>query len=157
MNPKPSPVSQPFATLEVTDMNAPAPRAIEQAAARSADVYVEDVEFNAIHAEADVPLQEFMDLAYLVGQRPGDLRRLENVAARGDALRVQQSKTGTKLRVAIEGRLAKLLAKMDRRKETIRVGGKVVSASLLVDEDEPANGQGQNALSLRQGPRCGED
>jgi integrase len=99
------------------------------------DIYVEDVEFNAIHAEADVPLQEFMDLAYLVGQRPGDLRRLENVAARGDALRVQQSKTGTKLRVAIEGRLAELLAKMDQRKEMIRAGGKVVSASLLVDED----------------------
>lgn len=99
------------------------------------DIYVEDDEFEAIHAEADVPLQEFMDLAYLIGQRPGDLRALENAAAKGEALQVRQSKTGAKLRVVIEGHLAELLERIQKRKAAMRAAGKVVSESLVVDED----------------------
>lgn len=109
------------------------------------DIYVEDEEFDAIHAEADVPLQEFMDLAYLIGQRPGDLRSLENAAASGEALRIQQSKTGAKLRVAIEGHLAELLEKIAQRKDAMRARGKVVSGSLIVDE----NGQPMTKDKMR--------
>ncbi|MDR2690273.1 MAG: hypothetical protein LBB76_11025, partial [Azoarcus sp.] len=37
-------------------------------------IYVEDDELAAIIAHADEPLREAIELAYLIGQRPGDLR-----------------------------------------------------------------------------------
>jgi integrase len=69
------------------------------------DVYVEDQVYLAVHVAAEDWLQDLMDLAYLVGQRPADSLKIGRADVKEGAVWVEQNKTGTKLRVAIEGQL----------------------------------------------------
>lgn len=69
------------------------------------DVYVEDEVYQAVHIAAEDWLQDLMDLAYLVGQRPADSLKIGRADVKGGAVWVEQNKTGTKLRVAIKGLL----------------------------------------------------
>ena len=65
------------------------------------DVYVEDDVFAAVYKEADQPMRDAMDLAYLTGQRPADTLRFDERHINGsNELEIQQGKTKKKLRTA---------------------------------------------------------
>lgn len=105
---------------------------------RGRDVYVEDDELAAILAHADAPLAEALELAYLVGQRPGDLRDFQETDIRDGFLHVEQAKTGTRQRIEVAGKLADLIARIRARKATIKG---VRSLSLIVNEKGEALGK----------------
>jgi len=112
------------------------------------DVYIEDALFQKVYDLADQPTRDAMDLAHLVGQRPGDcLSFMESDIVNG-ALLVEQGKTGKKLRVRIEGKLKEVLdriaerkAKLDASPVLLTASGKpsrrakpIRATSLLIDE-----------------------
>ncbi|MDR0233378.1 MAG: tyrosine-type recombinase/integrase, partial [Zoogloeaceae bacterium] len=99
---------------------------------RGRDIYIEDEELAAIMAYADTPLREAMELAYLTGQRPCDLREIMETDIRGDVLHLQQDKTNAKVRIEIVGDLSELIERIHARKRGI---SGVVSTSLLVKEN----------------------
>jgi integrase len=94
-------------------------------------IYPEDSEVETILAHADIPLREAIDLAYIIAQRPGDLRQLAETDIRDGRLVTEQSKTGNDAYVKIEGDLATWLRKVRERKALI---DGVRSLALLVDE-----------------------
>jgi len=104
------------------------------------DVYIEDDELAAIKAHADVPLLEALELAYLIGQRPGDLRALRETDIRNGVLTFGQSKTAKKMAIEVSGQLADLINRIRARKAAIPG---VRSLSLLCDEAGQALGKGQ--------------
>ncbi len=59
-----------------------------------------------MYERACAPVWDAMDLAYLTGQRPGDVFGLREIDIRDGALELAQSKTGKKLRIAVTGELA---------------------------------------------------
>lgn len=83
------------------------------------DIYIEDDELATIMAHADQPLREAIELAYLIGQRPGDLRQIMETDIRNGAIEVEQDKTGAKLRVEVVGMLAELIDRIKARKSAI--------------------------------------
>lgn len=95
------------------------------------DIYVEDEELAAIMEHADEPLREAMELAYLIGQRPGDLRDIRETDIRDGILTIDQNKTGAKLRIEVVGALAALIDRIKARKASIKG---VRSLSLLCNE-----------------------
>lgn len=107
------------------------------------DAYIEQSDYAALWANADVVLRDAMDLAYLTGQRPGDVLRMAVTDLREGVLNVRQAKTGAKLRMAIEGELAGVIERIMARK----AAHKIYSTRLIVNE----NGRpiGVNALSRR--------
>ncbi|RSE59023.1 integrase [Alcaligenes faecalis] len=107
------------------------------------DIYVEDGVYSAVYTAADQPLRDAMDLAYLTGQRPADTLGLDERDIRNGALEIQQGKTGKKLRITIEGELAKVIARIRQRKSS----HKIVVTNLIVNE----RGQplGREALRCR--------
>lgn len=80
------------------------------------EIYVYDELYAAVHAQACEPLRDAMDLAYLTGQRPGDIRNVKETDIRDGMLCFRQSKTNMPLRVQIEGDLAALLQRIQARK-----------------------------------------
>lgn len=85
------------------------------------DVYVEDQVYAAVHGAATDWLQDLMDLAYLVGQRPADSLKISRIDVREGAIWVTQNKTGAKLRVAIEGQLEVVINRILARNATKKV------------------------------------
>ena len=83
------------------------------------DIYVEDDELAAILQHADEPLCEAIELAYLIGQRPGDLREICETDIRDGCIVLEQSKTRVKLRIEITGALAGLISRIKARKAKI--------------------------------------
>jgi len=95
------------------------------------DVYIEDAIYNAVYSVADVPLQESMDLAYLIGQRPADvIARTEHDIKNGE-IWLTQGKTKKKLRIVVEGELERLLTRIRARKAQYSVR----SLRLIVNEE----------------------
>lgn len=94
------------------------------------DVYVTDAMYQAVYAKADQPTRDAMDLAHLVGQRPGDSLRFSEKDIRDGALWVQQGKTGTKVRIEVTGELAQVIERIKARKATY----KIRSFALIVNE-----------------------
>ncbi len=94
------------------------------------DVYVDDSLYHAVWKQADVPLREAMDLAYLTGQRPADVLKMDERDVRDGAVSIRQNKTGTRLRIEIAGELAILLIRLGTRKTTHNPR----STRLIVDE-----------------------
>lgn len=95
------------------------------------DVYVEDDAYRAAWEAASEPLRDALDLAYLTGQRPADVRRMDERDIRDGFLHLRQGKTGKLLRVAVEGELAAVLARIAARKAALVVR----STRLLVGMD----------------------
>lgn len=93
------------------------------------DRYVEHAEFQAVWACAHYTVQDAMDLAYLTGQRPADVLKINRSDIQNGALLVTQNKTGTKLRINITGELKTLLERILGRSD-----GKDGRERLLVDE-----------------------
>ncbi|MBY4696660.1 tyrosine-type recombinase/integrase [Burkholderia latens] len=94
------------------------------------DVYVGDGVYKAVWEKADVPLREAMDLAYLTGQRPADVLKMDERDVRDGVIAIQQNKTGARLRIEVVGQLATLLEQLAHRK--IRHNPR--STRLIVDE-----------------------
>jgi integrase len=64
-------------------------------------------------------MREAMELAYLIGQRPCDLRDINESDIREGFIQVQQDKTRAKLRVEISGELKALIDRILARKARI--------------------------------------
>lgn len=94
-------------------------------------VYVTDEVFDAVRAAASEPLRDAMDFVYLTGQRPGDALKARMDDIVDGALAVGQSKTGKRLRIAVTGQLAELIARIQVRK----AGHKTVNGHILMARD----------------------
>jgi integrase len=105
------------------------------------EVYVDDATYQAVWAHADRPLQDAMDLAWLTGQRPGDILRLCETDIKDGALQLSQGKTGTRLRIEITGQLAIVLTHLAARK----TAHKIYPLALIYDE----NGAPLSQFALR--------
>lgn len=95
------------------------------------DKYVEESEFRAVYAQACVPVRNAMDLAYLTGQRPSDVLKATVWDVQEGCLRIVQGKTGAKVRIVLEGRLARLVESLMPHKT-----GRVVCSYLVRNELE---------------------
>lgn len=91
------------------------------------DIYVTDEAFMAVYAAAHPTLQDAMDVAYLTGQRPADVRKIKRSDIRDGFLHVVQNKTRAHLRIAIEGELKRVIDRIDSRPR------KAVGAYLIQD------------------------
>ncbi|HEX4597539.1 MAG TPA: site-specific integrase [Burkholderiaceae bacterium] len=74
--------------------------------------YVTDDELRKILSKADAPLAAALRLAYLTAQRPQDVLAMRWADVQNGYLHVAQRKTGTKLRIVVEGKLAVLIGKL---------------------------------------------
>jgi integrase len=95
------------------------------------DVYVEDDVFARVYAHAPQIIRDAMDLAYLCGQRVGDVYALDERQVREGYIHVTQGKTKKKRRIELTGELPAVLARIKTRKAQY----KVHSTRLLVDDD----------------------
>jgi integrase len=85
------------------------------------DVYIEDQVYAAVRDAAEDWLQDLMDMAYLVGQRPADSLKVSRADVKEGAVWVRQNKTGAKLRVVIEGQLAGVIDRIITRNTAEKV------------------------------------
>lgn len=93
-------------------------------------MYIDDGAFAAVYAQADQSVRDAMDLAYLTGQRPGDVLRMDETHIRDGILHVQQGKTGQRVRVAVVGELADVIDRIKTRKRSCAV----YATRLVVDD-----------------------
>lgn len=93
-------------------------------------VYIEDDILQAVYDAACQPLKDALDLAYLIGQRPGDVLALQETAIRDGVLSLRQTKTGEPIRLRVEGALKLVVDRILARKRTYPVR----ALALLVDE-----------------------
>ncbi len=93
------------------------------------DVYVEDDTFAAVYAKAAQPLRDAMDLAYLTGQRPSDVLRMDETDIRDGVLNVRQAKTNAKVRLELSAELLAVVERIRARKRAC----KVYATRLVVD------------------------
>ena len=135
---------------------------IEGFALGKRDVYVSDTVFQAVWAAASPPLRDAMDLAYLTGQRPGDVlgfneRQIED----GVFLIKKQSKTGRPLRIRVEGEFGALIERITQRKAgykiwcanlTVNTRGMPLSKQVLRDNFSAAK-----AAAIKAHPKLAED
>lgn len=107
------------------------------------DIYIEDEILDAVYKAGDQALKDTLDLAYLTGQRRADVLAMTESTIRTAKMRnedgsttdvrtipVKQEKTGNKVRMIIDGDLAKLIDRIitDKRAH------KVISLAILVTE-----------------------
>lgn len=103
--------------------------------------YVTDAEFDAVHARASWLLQDAMDLALLTGQRPSDLFRATRQDIRDGVLWIEQGKTGAKVGIRVQGALAAVLERTQKRQRRIQ------SVYLIADaKGQPLNVRRLNGL-----------
>jgi integrase len=113
-----------------TDLQSPC-IGIEGHSLNKRQVYVTDEVFDAVRAAASEPLRDAMDFVYLTGQRPGDALKARMDDIVDGALAVGQSKTGKRLRIAVTGQLAELIARIQVRK----AAHKTVNGHILMVRD----------------------
>lgn len=80
------------------------------------DYYAEADVWDAVRAAASEDLRDAMDLAYLSGQRPADVLKMNKGDIRNDELHVRQGKTGHALRIRlhVDGQPTELGACIER-------------------------------------------
>ena len=69
----------------------------------------------AVWENANETVQDAMDIAYLTGQRPGDVVKLNRSDIKDGSLWVTQGKTGKRLLIAIEGELQATIERIQAR------------------------------------------
>lgn len=79
---------------------------------RGRDRYVEHAEFIAVWNQAHYTIQDAMELAYLTGQRPADVLKINRGDIQNGVLLITQNKTGKKLRINITGALKTLIERI---------------------------------------------
>lgn len=100
------------------------------------DIYIEDAVYQAVWEVAEPHLCDAMDLAYLTSQRPADVRKMTRADLRDGAVAVKQNKTGAKLRVSVEGELARVIERINARKVlaptlAAKINGQQLTESML--------------------------
>jgi len=100
-------------------------------------VYVDDQTFATVYKHADQTLRDALDLAYLTGQRVGDVWAMDERQVSADSILIKQDKTGAKVEMAITGELRILIDRIMARKRTL----KLRSTRLIVDADGLAIGR----------------
>lgn len=111
-------------------------------------VYLEDEDYRAVWTAAGPCLRDAMDLAYLTGQRPGDVLAMTEMDVRDGTLHVTQGKTGTRMRLSVAGSLPALLDRIRARK----AGYRVHNTRLVVNE--AGRPLGVHAISVRWKAAC---
>lgn len=93
--------------------------------------YADDEVWGVVYAAACSELQDAMDLAYLTGQRPADVRKMRWSDIKGGALEVRQGKTDKMLRILVEheGQRTGLGLLIDRLRERKVAGMTLVSTA----------------------------
>lgn len=81
------------------------------------DVYVEDDIYLAIYEMACEPVRDAMDLAYLTGQRPADVFKMDETVIKDETILVKQNKSRKKIRLRIEGDLKVVIDRILARKK----------------------------------------
>lgn len=95
------------------------------------DAYIDDDVYQAVWDVAEPHLRDAMDLAYLTGQRPADVRKMSQLDINNGAVSVRQNKTGKLLRVSVEGALAAVIDRINARKVSgLTLAAKVNGQSL---------------------------
>ena len=79
------------------------------------DIYVSDADLKAVWNAACWPVQDMLDIAYLLGQRPQDVYALTLDKIDEELVSIQQLKTGRKIRIENEGELTQVLARIRLR------------------------------------------
>jgi len=111
------------------------------------DTYIEDEVYRAVHSAASQPLRDALDLAYLTGQRPADVLKMDATHVRDGMLRVKQNKTGAELRMRLAddtGALNALGQLLERLAAARRTSGRVSTLALIAG----ANGMRLGATAL---------
>jgi len=85
------------------------------------DIYIEDNVFNAVYNVASQPLKDAIDLAYLTGQRPGDVISMSEADIQNGIILIEQGKTKAKLRMEITGELKQLIDRIINAKKAYKV------------------------------------
>lgn len=80
------------------------------------DAYIDDAVYTAVWEVAEPGLRDAMDLAYLSAQRKADVLKFSRTDLKDDQLTVVQNKTGKRLRVSVEGQLAAVIERINKRK-----------------------------------------
>lgn len=78
-------------------------------------IYVSDADYLLVYKHAHDILKDAMDIAYLTGQRPADVRKMRWDDIVDGAIEITQNKTGKKLRIRIVGELAEVLERIRAR------------------------------------------
>lgn len=102
---------------------------------------VSEAVYSAVWSAGRAALRDAMDLAYLTGQRPGDVLKFNERQIVDGVFVVQQSKTKAPLRIRVEGEFGQLIERIKQRK----AGHKVWCASLAVN----AHGMALTKQTLR--------
>jgi integrase len=91
-------------------------RGVRKNKERPRDYYAEDDVWNAVREAGTDALRDAMDLAYLSGQRPADVLKMNKVDIRNDELHVRQNKTqhGLRIRLHVDGQPTELGMCIDR-------------------------------------------
>jgi integrase len=99
--------------------------------------YADDEVWNAILDNAEPVLRDAMELAYLTGQRPSDVLKMEWLHIADGAIEVTQNKTGQRLRITIAGQLAKLIGRIQARCEVEGQGRTIIALKSNKDKTRP--------------------
>jgi len=89
--------------------------------AEGRNIYVEDEWLALVYASGSDLIKDALDLAYLTGQRPADVKKMrwdwikDGALIIGGAPRPGQRKTGARLRIVVEGELKALLERIKAR------------------------------------------
>lgn len=105
------------------------------------DVFVDDAMMERLLKVSGQPLRFALRLAYLTGQRPGDVYKMAETDIRDGVLFLKQGKTQAPLRIQVQGELKILLDEIFEYKRQFSVR----PLTLLVIE----TGQPMNAYTLR--------
>ncbi|MCM1511994.1 MAG: tyrosine-type recombinase/integrase [Oxalobacter formigenes] len=92
-------------------------RGVKKPILKPRDFYADKAVWEAVYSHATPELRDAMDLAYLTGQRPGDVLKMQHADIQDGALVLQQQKTGKKLRILLAGtELAKVISRIRQKK-----------------------------------------
>lgn len=92
-------------------------RGVKKPILKPRDFYASKPVWDAVYNSAVPELRDAMDLAYLTGQRPGDVLKMQHSDIQDGALVLQQQKTGKKLRILLAGtELEKVIMRIRQKK-----------------------------------------
>lgn len=120
--------------------------------------YVSDDEFAKVYDVAKWYVQDAMDLALLLGQRPSDIFKIQLQDVQDSHLAIHQSKTGAKVRIARNGELAEVLDRVLARERlskdpeaqlVVCEGGKAMTAGMFRNAFDAARTQSGVSFQFR--------
>lgn len=79
-------------------------------------IYVTDEDFELVYKHGNDVVKDAMDIAYLTGQRPADVFKMQWTDIKDGVLTITQNKTGQIVRIAITGELETVLNRIRARK-----------------------------------------